>query len=198
MVSEERYRLFVAVDPDERTRRRLAKMLEALKGAVGRAHWKASFPKAENLHLTLKFVGSVEAARLPAIGQQIARVGSTDRFEIAFEGLGAFPSRSRPRILWVGVTQGAEALKSLAEQVDRCFAELGFEPEGREFKPHLTLARLKSARGSATSVLENVSPREAGSSPVTEITLYRSELGPGGSRYTPLVTIPLGTSSSQH
>lgn len=198
MVSEERYRLFVAVDPDERTRRRLAKMLEALKGAVGRARWTASFPRPENLHLTLKFLGTVEAARLPEIGQQIARVGSTDRFEIAFEGLGAFPSRSRPRILWVGVTQGAEALKSLAEQVDRYFAEVGFEPEGREFKPHLTLARLKTARGSATSVLENVSPREAGSSPVTEITLYRSELGPGGSRYTPLVTIPLGTSSAQY
>ncbi len=197
-MSDERYRLFVAVDPAERTRRRLAKILEALKGGVGRAGWKARFPKAEDLHLTLKFLGSVPADRVPEIGAALRPIASTDRFEIAFEGVGAFPTIARPRILWVGVTEGAERLKALAEQVDRCCQDLGFEPEGREFKPHLTLARLKWARGSASSVVESVSPREAGSSLITEITLYRSELGQGGPRYTPLVRIPLGATETSN
>jgi len=188
----ERLRLFVAVDPEPRARRRLAKMQESLKGAVGRARWKARFPKPANLHLTLKFLGSVEAHRVEEIGRALDPIGETDRFEIAFEGLGAFPSRSRPRILWVGVTRGADPLKSLAEQVDRYCSQCGFEPEAREFSPHLTLARLKFARGSAAPVLENVSPREAGSSVVTEVTLYRSDLGSAGPTYTPLVRIPLG------
>lgn len=185
-------RLFVAVDPEPRVRRRLGKIQQALEAAVGRAGWKGSFPKVDNLHLTLKFLGKAEEGRVADLEAALRAVGSTERFEIAFEGLGAFPTIERPRILWAGVTRGADSLKSLAERVDRCCAGCGFEREAREFEPHLTLCRLKWACGSAASVLETVSPREAGASLVTEITLYRSDLGQGGSRYTPLVRIPLG------
>ena len=91
----------------------------------------------------------------------------------------------------MSVGHGAEEPKSLAEQVDRCFSTFGFPSEEREFKPHLTLWRVRRAPRSASFVVDNVSPTEAGSSLVTEVTLYRSELGPGGSTYTPLARIPL-------
>lgn len=187
-----RVRLFVAVDPQPEVRARLGAIQQALRRAVGQAGWTATFPKVPNLHVTLKFLGSVEAHRVAEVGAALSAVGSTDPFEIAFEGLGAFPSPSRPRILWAGVTRGARPLKSLAEQVDRYCSACGFEPEAREFSPHLTLARLKRARGSAASMLENVSPREAGSSVVTEVTLYRSDTDPAGPTYTPLAQLPLG------
>lgn len=184
-------RLFLAVDPEPRARRRIGAVQEALKGAAGRLHWKVAFPKADRLHITLKFLGQVEADRVADLERCLLPIGSTDRFQICFEGVSAFPSPSRARILWLGVTEGAERLKSLAEQVDRYCAELGFEPEQREFKPHLTLGRVKRAPRSGPSVVENVSPKEAGPSLVTEVTLYLSELGPGGSTYTPLVRFPL-------
>jgi 2'-5' RNA ligase len=184
-------RLFVAVDPTDAARRRIAEVQQSLKRATTARGWKASFPKPENLHLTLKFLGSVEADRVPDLRSGLAEIGATDRFEICFEGVSGFPGRGTPRILWLGVTAGAGELKTLAEQVDRCCASLGFEPEAREFSPHLTLGRVKNGRGSLASVVDNVSPKEAGSSLVTEVTLYRSELGPGGSTYTPLEKIPL-------
>lgn len=187
----ESLRLFVAVDPTDAARRRIADVQESLKRAVAARGWKVSFPKPENLHLTLKFLGSVPADRLPDLRAGLAEIGQTDRFQICFEGISGFPGRRTPRILWLGVTEGAETLKTLAEQVDRCCARLGFEPEARELSPHLTLGRVKNGRGSLASVVDNVSPKEAGPSLVTEVTLYRSELGPGGSTYVPLVKIPL-------
>ena len=184
-------RLFLAVDPSPRARRRLADVQEAVKGLTGRLGWKVSYPKRDNLHVTLKFLGDVERERVDDLVAALAEIGSTDRFEICFEGLGAFPSPSRPRILWVGVGRGAEELKSLAEQVDRCCAGVGFPPEERELSPHLTLGRVRRAPRSASFVVDNVSPKEAGASLVTEVTLYRSEIGPGGSTYTALARIPL-------
>lgn len=191
----EKARVFLAVDPSPGTLRRLAQVQEAVKGLTGRLGWKVSYPKRDKLHLTLKFLGDVELGRVDALIGALAEIGSTDRFEICFEGLGAFPSRSRPRILWVGVGQGAEELKSLAEQVDRCCGAVGFPTEDHEFKPHLTLGRVRRAPRSASFVVDNVSPKEAGSSLVTEVTLYRSELGPGGSTYTALARIPLNTTT---
>lgn len=192
----EKVRLFVAVDPSPRALRRLADVQEAVKGLTGRLGWTVSYTKRDRLHVTLKFLGAVEEGQVSELVAGLVEIGSTDRFEICFEGLGAFPSRSRPQILWVGVGRGAEELKSLAEQVDRCCSRLGFTPEQREFKPHLTLGRVRRAPRSASFVVDNVSPKEAGSSLVTEVTLYRSELGPGGSTYTALARIPLNTTKN--
>lgn len=187
-----RMRLFIAVDLDAAALERMLPLRTALRKALLQAGWRASLPEVERLHLTLKFLGSVEADRLNGLVDALSVLQQTERFQIVLSGLGAFPSISRPSVLWLGVEEGAGELKTLAEQVDRCCQAAGFEPEQRDFTPHLTLARVKRSRGSGRSVLQSVSPTSVGSSSVSEVTLYRSHLGGGGSAYTPLARIPLG------
>jgi 2'-5' RNA ligase len=187
----EEIRAFVAVDPSEEARAELGRIQRALaEGLAGQPRFKVSFPKPENLHLTLRFLGNVSAERLDAIGTALAEVGGTDRFEIAFDTLGAFPDARRPRVLWIAPSRGDE-LKALAKRVDGVLAELGIPPEDRPWSPHLTLGRVRRAGRSADRVLETVSPRDAVTSPVTEVVLYRSELHPGGPRYTAIKRVPL-------
>jgi 2'-5' RNA ligase len=188
-----RLRLFIAVDPSEHARVRLEKISDGLRAACREVGMKASFQRPEHLHLTLKFLGDVEASKVPEIVSALDVLCATDRFEIAFEGLGAFPNEKKPNVLWVDVTKGRKELKSLAEQVDRSLLVLGYPPEQREYQPHLTLARVRRASKDARRVIHPVSPEGAVSSPVTEVVLYRSDLGREGSKYTALARFPLGS-----
>ncbi len=195
-------RLFVAVEPSEQARRWLGEVSAAVRQAFVERKIAARFVPAENMHLTLRFIGEVAEERVPSIGEALKEL-STDRFEIRFSGLGAFPNEKKSRVLWVGFSEGAEGLKTLAEQVDRCLQGVGIAPEERPYRPHLTLARMKKGRENTARVIESVSPREGVSSLVREVVLFQSELDSsrglrGASpprpkaRYTPRARIPLG------
>jgi len=192
MAAADSVRAFVAIDPAEALRRELQAMQDRLRSACGAAGWKVGFPAIDAIHLTLKFLGDVPSARLNEIVEALSPLGRTDRLQIALGGLGAFPERGRPKILWVGLSAGQGAVKSLAEQVDRYLAPLGFPPEGRQFSPHFTVGRVKRATAGVTTVLKSVSPAGGGPSPIEEVVLYRSDLHPSGARYTVLGRIGLG------
>lgn len=126
-------RLFVAVDLPETVRQQLAGLCFGLPGA----HWVA----AEQIHLTLRFVGEVDGAMFRDIREGLAGVRS-DSFAMQVQGLGFFPPRQSPRVLWVGVAKN-DALVLLRNRVEAVLVRCGLEPEGRKFAPHITLARLR-------------------------------------------------------
>ena len=114
-------------------------------------------------------------------------------FDISVAGLGAFPSPTRPRVLWAGLREGREALSSLAEAVDVALARLGFPRDDRAFSPHVTLARVREPRRAPAlaEALTAAATQPFGRVGVREATLMRSDLSPRGARYTPLAAAPL-------
>jgi RNA 2',3'-cyclic 3'-phosphodiesterase len=148
-----------------------------------------------NLHLTVKFLGEVAEDRVEAIAGAltgaVARVGA---FDAQVEGLGAFPSAARPRVVWAGVTAGAGALGDVAGRVDEALDALGFAREARPFSPHITLGRVRQpGRAPAlTEALRGAAERPFGRFRVTRASLMRSELSTRGARYTELAAASLG------
>ncbi|MDQ4058058.1 MAG: RNA 2',3'-cyclic phosphodiesterase [Actinomycetota bacterium] len=184
----ERLRLFVAVDVPTEQREALAAALAPRRSRLEGARWT----KPENQHVTLKFLGWVDSARLDDVSAALGPVGRSHRAApLSLTGLGAFPSERRARVLWVGLEDPTGLLPRLATATDEALAPLGFERESRAFSPHLTLARLKRPASVSDLVIE---PFDAGTRPfvVNHLALYRSYLNPQGARYEVLEAYPLG------
>lgn len=183
-------RLFVGIEIPDALRRSLGETMLRLEG-LG---LEARFPRSAGLHVTLKFLGETAPDQVEEIRSALAAVAARrSAFEIVVEGMGTFPERGRPRVVWAGVRDGS-ALYELQEDVEASLARLGFPRESRPFEPHLTLARLKSAR--ATDELRRFLEREGatckwGTFPVDEFQLIESRLHPEGAVYRKVVSFPL-------
>ena len=178
-------RLFVALEIPSAVRDNLAALIEELRvaDAAGAKH-KARWVRAENLHVTLKFIGNVDTSKLDAIRAGLAEVSSGSAVELRFRGLGFFPNEKRPRVLWAGIDASAD-LAPLAARLDARLEKLGIPRETREFAPHLTLARFDSP-GISDKLLaaarENVT-REFGAFRISEFHLFESKTRPAGAEY---------------
>jgi 2'-5' RNA ligase len=147
---------------------------------------RASWPRAENLHLTLKFFGEIALSRVEPLSEATACAAHKSQpFKLRLEGAGAFPPHGVPRVLWLGVIDSSGALAQLQSHLeDECEA-VGCQREARPFRPHLTLARIRSPQGArALAKLHQEMGFDGIEFPVTELVLMRSELGSAGSRYT--------------
>jgi 2'-5' RNA ligase len=183
-------RLFVAVSLAQEIRAHLACVQDRLRHARADVSWV----RAENLHVTLKFLGETEEKRLERIRSalaEVARGGAPFVMEVA--GVGSFGGRV-PRVVWVGVTNGAEPLVRLAGEIAAALAPLGFPREKRGFTAHFTLGRVRSARNadSLCAALEASRDEDFGASEIRHFELMQSELRPSGSIYTVLDRFPLG------
>ena len=181
-------RSFVAVDLDAPVRQ----AVDDLQSELRRINADVRWVRSEGLHVTLKFLGSVDPARLERVHATLAAdLHDQPALYVAVRGLGAFPNWRRPRVVWVGLH--GEGLVALAARVDGVLAPLGFEREHRAFTPHLTLARVNSLRGwpqleeGCKSHLDD----DFGVSDIGAVTVYRSTLQRGGAVYSPLWTIAL-------
>jgi 2'-5' RNA ligase len=189
-VTSDRVRLFVAARiPDDRLET-LDERVEPLRSKLVNARWTAP----ENQHLTLKFLGSTPADRLDAIHATVGMVANGyEPARLALTGLGAFPSRNRIRVLWVGVDDPAGLLTRAAADLDRAFEPLGFPTEGRVYSPHLTLARFKLPvplkSGFPEIDTSDIAPFE-----IESLVLFQSHLSPKGARYEALASFLLGSS----
>ncbi len=183
-------RAFVAANLDQGLKDALAKVQERLK----ETHADVGWVSPESLHLTLKFLGQVEESRLGAVAEAIAAAaGGYGSFRLVLGGLGAFPQPRAARVVWIGVQQGAEALVALQARVEGGLESLGFAREERPFAAHLTLGRVRGpGRREQLAVALTSNPAEPlGEMMLHRIELMKSELGPGGARYTALQAFPL-------
>ncbi len=188
-------RLFVALDPPEPVRRRIAAMQSDLRRAAGRHADEVRWVAPENVHLTLQFLGAVPEERLEGLRGALAAAAASARpLSLEVKGAGGFPSARRPRVVWLGVGGEVEALAGLAADLGRRLAPLGFPPEDRALSPHLTLGRAREGRGAPGlgGALAQVAGMEAAPWRADALLLYRSHLSPSGARYEPLDWFPLG------
>ena len=180
------WRIFCAVELPGEVKSRVAEHIKRLRSEF--PHARASWEKPEKLHLTLKFLGEIEPSRVEdlsgAASHAAARVGP---FPLTIAGPGAFPPHGQPRVLWLGLEDASGRLAALQRSLEDACAAARFPREQRPFKPHLTLARLRSPRGARElAAAHRASQFEPQTFSVSELVVMRSELGPGGSRYTPV------------
>ena len=132
-------RLFVAVDISEELREKIHPVLKAVSEISG-----VKAVERENLHITLKFLGEVSEARVVAISEALKKV-EFEPFEIYLKGFGFFPNERYARVAWIGVKEGEDRLKELADKVNAALKKVGFKSES--FTAHVTVARVKKPEG---------------------------------------------------
>jgi 2'-5' RNA ligase len=150
--------------------------------------------RPENIHLSLAFLGNVPSDSVDALGAALDRAGRpVAPFSFDVEGIGTFGSRRSPRVIWAGA-QGVPPLLTLQERVARALGTLGYEPDRKTFTPHLTIGRVRSARGreALLGALESVADASFGRVDVAHVRLMRSRLRPEGAEYSVLHETPLG------
>jgi len=179
-----RIRAFFGLPVPVEQREELASYLAECAALAPEFRWTP----AANLHLTVRFIGSIELSVAEAIASRVA-----DRllagFELKAGGVGTFKRGRLVRVVWLQVDAGADAARVLAAQVEEECVRAGLTPEPRPFQPHLTLARARPRDGAVLPPLPN--PPELPPWRATELILYQSRLGRAGSVYEPLRSIRL-------
>ena len=158
-----------------------------------------SWVRAENIHVTLKFLGETEEKRLRRVRPALTEVArEADPFAMEVSGVGSFGGRI-PRVVWVGVGDGAEPRTRLAGRVEAGLGRVGFPKERRGFTAHLTLGRVRSPRNaeSLLAALQEHHVEKFGGFTATQFELMQSELRPTGSVYTVLERFPLGAQAGE-
>ena len=184
-------RTFIALNIPPEDRQALHDATRPIREAVSDASWVA----ADNLHLTLKFLGDVEEERATQLAERLASIGGAHRpLMLDVAGAGVFPNLRAPRIVWMGVAPDAK-LELLHHDVERGCEALGFGAEARAFRPHITLGRLKTPphaegrRALGDAIRACTFNRRL---PVESVDLMASALGRSGSRYSVVVAASLG------
>ncbi len=188
-------RSFIAIDLPDATRQGLAAVQEQLRQSRAGVRWV----KPSSIHLTLKFLGNIQAAQVEDIARAVAHeVRDQPPITLGAAGLGAFPSRRKPRVLWIGMEGEVQRLTRIQSRVENALELLGFAREKRPFRPHLTIGRVKDRRRlqSLIDAMAELKIPEFDSFDVTEIILYKSDLRPTGAIYTKLHRMPLAASAS--
>jgi len=183
-------RSFIAIDvsdPDI-----VAKIL-AIQEEILSSNAKLKPVERENLHFTLKFLGNVEEARIEIIKRLMDDIlRNFQPFKMELSSVGAFPTASRPNVVWIGAGEGRELFIRMASELDRALSRLGFQREKRAIEPHLTIARVKGHVGNLPDVIRRLSDVRVGYVTVSEVKLKRSTLTPEGPIYGDLHVVSLG------
>lgn len=190
----ETVRLFVAVPLPDTLKAEIGAAMSGLKQRLSFRKWV----HPDDLHITLKFIGEAPPSAIGAIETALERVAARSTpFPLALAGIGTFGAGPAPRVLWLGLGGRLEPLKALQSDVERQLASLGYEPEGRPYAPHITLARqyggsapmpreaLKDAAGLGPEADADTPPRQW---TVDRIALYRSHFG-RSPMYEPIRTV---------
>jgi RNA 2',3'-cyclic 3'-phosphodiesterase len=194
-------RAFLALLLDAETRTALGAQIERLRPLGNAVAW---VPEA-NLHITLKFLDRQTDDRLAEVRRALAEgAGDAAPFDLLLHGVGAFPGMERPRILWVGVAEGALAARDLQMRIEAALVQRGFEPDSRPWHPHLTIGRVfddrrwrRDAGPALREAIALAARTSFGRVRVDRVSLMRSDLSPRGARYTELASTALGGAPSR-
>ncbi|MGH9347340.1 MAG: RNA 2',3'-cyclic phosphodiesterase [Vicinamibacterales bacterium] len=175
-------RLFTAVELGEEVRAEAAVLLAELRRRAQRAAPGArlAWVLPERMHLTLRFIGEVGDAEAERIIGALRAPLPMAPFVVRLEGLGVFPATGPPRAMWIGVSEGREAVIEAESKVSERLLALGIPREARPYSPHLTFARVRAAAGLRTAALFDGLVRRFGETRVDAITLFQSQLSPKG------------------
>ena len=180
----ESIRSFLAFDMEsESVLKRLTEVQRLLVNTE--ADLKVVDPK--NIHITLRFLGNITPKTAEEVFENMKKVQFVP-FDVRVCGVGAFPDLSYPRVVWAGITEGADSLRGIFSQLEPSLRSLGFAPDSKGFSPHLTIARVRSGRNKAelaTLIRENTS-YEFGIVKAACLRLKRSDLTPKGPIYSTL------------
>ena len=186
-------RLFIAVMPPPEVQERVATLMDLLE--EHRAILRPARP--EGLHFTLRFLGNATLDEERRASEAcMAAVAGVRAFPLVIGGLGVFPSDRRPRVVWLGVRDGAANLMALQRRVEEELLRLGVITARDSFTPHLTLARVRAdaapaARAAISSYMARLPDKEQARLTVSGVSLVHSTLTPRGSIYTTLQTAAL-------
>lgn len=176
-------RLFVGIGLPETYRQSLNAITTRLSCLIDRS---INWSRPDTWHLTLKFLGETDEARVPAIADALAGVDFAP-FPLRAGGAGAFPDGRRPKVLWLGLAEGADQARALAGQVEDALDAVGVPREQKRFRPHLTLGRVrKPGPGDWQPLLDAAAASRWPPFVVDRFTLWRSVLSPSGATHTPI------------
>ncbi len=188
----EAIRSFVAVSISEGARRQIADLLGRLRREPGAA---VRWVRPELMHLTLAFLGEVSQEFLESAQSGLGEVARQHKaFTMRLKGLGAFPSPSRARVVWVGTEQDKDDVCALQADVVKALRSVGYQPERRPFRPHLTIGRLRMPGDVSKAVAAEFTSE---SFTIGRVALFRSVLGPAGPVYSILAEFPLSSQPGQ-
>lgn len=184
-------RSFLAFELPPEIKEQIRHVSEELK----RSHMNVRWVKPENIHLTIVFLGDVREGDISAIAREIEQVCcGFHPFEIFLKGLGLFPDRRRPRVLWAGYDGDIERMSDLRDVLHERLTPFEIKEEKRKFKPHLTLGRFRNPSKGTPQLDEIIKRHESFSSPTfqaSELVFFKSELRPQGPEYTKLESWPM-------
>jgi 2'-5' RNA ligase len=177
-------RTFIAIELDVPLKDKLTALVRELAPLAPKIRW---VHQPAGMHLTLKFLGETSDEKATAVSRTLETIAArSPRFIIRLRGLGTFPpGRSLPRVIWAGVL-GGPPLTALQKDIEQAAAALGYEPEHREFHPHLTLGRVKfpGRLEGLLQQMEKYREQDFGEMTVVRLTFFRSVLLPGGAEYS--------------
>lgn len=187
-------RTFIALDLPPAIQESIKKQTSRLRQTLGNdaIRWVPS----HNMHLTLKFLGSIPVSHLDFIKRMLAQVADLHtQFDLQIGGFGSFPNSNRPRVLWVGI-HTSTSLTSLQTMIEDGANRLGYEKEARPFSPHLTLGRVRQGTNGKelqriSNAISTIQLGKIGTARVDSVHLYQSNLNSEGSTYTKLFSTPL-------
>lgn len=177
-------RIFVAIDISQVVREEAIAFAEELRQEF--QNLRVGWEKPEKLHLTLKFLGDIDEEQLESLSRAVAETANQiSKFNLRISGTGAFPSPRNARILWLGIKDENDNLLKVNDVLESECEKRGFAKEKRNFKAHLTIARLREPHKSKELVEKHLQNNfEAGEFSVSEIVIYESRLQKSGSIYS--------------
>ena len=190
-------RVFVAVGISAEARQQLIDATDRIRRDVPQG---IQWANPDGMHLTLKFLGNIPSNGVEPLLDCLKSVASeSSPFPLNLVGLGMFPNRRKPRVLWAGVDGDLDALSRLQQGTEDAITAIGYPPEQRPFRPHITLGRPRRSVSDAQlsrigAVVSALAPLSPVSWQVEAVDLMQSELHPSGARYTVLGLLPLAKS----
>jgi 2'-5' RNA ligase len=185
-VADGTQRLFIAVPLPPTAVDACRELVDVVRAAIDPKG--ARWVRMDGLHVTLRFLGDTASDVVPAVGAAMRTAAEGHApFEVTLSGGGAFPSDRRPRTLWIGIEHGADELAAISAGLGTPLAALGWAPDPRPFRPHLTVARTDAVHGNGGIVVADALTHAAAAWRVSfdaaSVVLYRSHLGSGAASY---------------
>ncbi len=183
-------RIFIAVELPDEVKKNIVELVSELKEVGSGVKWV----EEKNLHITLKFLGWVEDRKVDHVVELATKAaGGTGSFKAKFEGTGTFPSGKNPRVVWVGMGEGGEKLKKLADSLEESLSNAGYRSEEKEFSSHVTIGRVKEKKGveKLKEKMADFKDPKFGEAIIDHIDIMKSTLTPKGPIYERIKEVKL-------